>query len=263
MGGGNILLLKDIPLKNKIKCGKFYFPSNEADLICAKSVRKLVTKAVDLDEFLGEAGSVTLVEVNGKKLAFFTLHQLNLTNKFIDRELLENVLIPSLSTGEFRNIPMNSLHHCLDENDEEYLDIIALEADDSFDVVKKESCYFYPLQNYGNKKVHQYFYVGYPILEDNIQLNSYGGTTEIRNRGSIRSCYFDPNFQSAAKHFQRFTLDPSDYPMNGISGGAVFALIENSMNDFEVVLKGIITRANENFLHIIDSEFISLMAESF
>lgn len=37
------MYISELPFVNKVKVGKIYWPAHEADLVVAKSVRKLVT----------------------------------------------------------------------------------------------------------------------------------------------------------------------------------------------------------------------------
>ncbi|MCF6275012.1 MAG: hypothetical protein L3J05_04535, partial [Robiginitomaculum sp.] len=127
-----------------------------------------------------------------------------------------------------------------------------------------ESCYFFPVTNSVETKIHSYFYVGYPNLSDNIKYGEYGKTEEIRNRCSVRECKLDENYSSHAAHFKRFLIDSSTYTVDGLSGGAVFSLNESQDKHFEILFEGIITRANEEkYLHVIDKTFILKMARSF
>lgn len=206
-----------------------------------------------------------MLKIASSKLAFFTSHQLGKIDlKNIGTKILETIMIPSLSETEFRNLPMNVLHHCLEDNDEEYLDILALGAEESSGTLQQESCHFFPVTCSEGMTVHSYFYVGYPNLPDNISYSEYGKTEEIRNRCSVRECKLDVNFKSHAAHFKRFLINPSKYSVDGLSGGAVFSLNQRQDKYFEILFEGIITRANKDkYLHVIDKAFILKMANSF
>ena len=73
--------------------------------------------------------------------------------------------------------------------------------------------------------------------------------------GQLFDCKFDNQFRSHSQYFKRFTYETRFTELDGFSGGAVFSLIGN-IDDYKIVLEGIILRAGNGFAHIIDSNFL-------
>jgi hypothetical protein len=120
----------------------------------------------------------------------------------------------------------------------------------------QEAPYFFPVQKFTYENRHASFFIGCPTSAGFIDYEP----TRLHIVTRFSDCSFDPSFQTTNKHFQRFAYDTvgkdgTSREVDGLSGGAVYSLVGET-GHWEIVLDGIIVRAGNGHLHIIDSDYL-------
>ena len=250
------MLISEIPLKKQVKFGDFYHSPREIDLICAKSVRKLLSKQIGDDRFFGDCGSTTLVKVKSDYFALFTGHQIGNPNYLeIKPEFSENYIIPSLSP-QLRNLSTSKLVYSTGKRGDEFEDIVGFKIFTEDKEFKKEKAYFCKVVKPNRTQMRQHFYVGYPRLDNLIRYDEMGVLQEIKQNGVVNDCKLDGEFASPTPYFRKFFHELNNRPADGLSGGAIFVLTDDGCNNYEVFLDSIIVRGNNEFLYGISAEYI-------
>lgn len=93
-------------------------------------------------------------------------------------------------------------------------------------------------------------------MEEYIEAFCQGEVGKINLRRAIAYCDLDPEFSTNVEYFRRYKFNTQQTVVDGYSGGAIFSLIGN-LENFEVVLDGIAVRANKQYVHIIDSNYLA------
>lgn len=251
-------MLSELPLANKVKFGNYWHSVRDVPNVCAKSVRRLVTKEIGDDRFWGMCGSTTLVNWKSKDYALFTRHQISNANpQELPEDFSENYLIPSLRPT-FKNLSVTGLKFPVEDIDEEYFDILAFNLNpDDKDVIRERVHFCNGLL--GQKVINgSWFYVGYPNIPDSLIYDeNHERVIDFKQSVLVKDCKFDEKYQGP-DFLKRYTHSLTKYSADGLSGGAIFCLTQTQVG-FEVGLDAIITRGNQNYLYGINSNFLDLL----
>ncbi len=248
------MFITDVPSLNAVKIGNLYFKANNQNIArVANSVRVLTTESLENPDYLGKAGSCTLISWKNDCFVVCTRHQL-LTEKdtLPDQKILETARFVSVVVGKtLSNIPTDNCIFVSDNSEEEYSDILIFRAAKDHATVVQERPNFYPIVTLGAIERHLSWIVGYP---SNLNIIEYE-PQHIVIVGQLFDCSFDKVFSSHSRNLKRFTYDPKFTAVDGFSGGAVFSLTGNT-GDLRIVLDGIVLRAGNGFAYIIDVNFL-------
>lgn len=254
------MLIVDLPEQNAVKIGKLYFKPKNIEPQIARSVRLLVLEDKDNPNFLGRSGSCSMLQHGSTNLVACNRHQIGLAaGKIPDLRQLEALRFTSFNDPtSLTNIPVENCIFETTNEDQEYHDLLVFRVQETWDGLAREAPYFFPLKKFESKskRVSSWF-VGCPSSETNMEYEPQ----KIDIKTVISSCSFDSQFRSCNEHFRRFSYDNGDRSMDGFSGGSVFSMI-GDIGSFEVVFDGIIVRAGQGFLYIIDADYLGRVAEA-
>lgn len=224
-------------------------------------VRSIVLEGDDpvTSGFLGRTGSSTLVRIAGKNYICLTEHELKTSE-------LSHVRIVSGLDGKLDNITFDS---CIVPRGkwtkgEEFSDLILLHANKQSRDSNPDYIHFFPIKKFDRSKIFASLIVACPFYNNNFKMDDITGETlHYHQTTVVRDCVWDSDFTSYAKHVERFHYTPKEeYPENGMSGGAVFSIVEE-YGDLEVFLHGIIVRAGSGKLTVVSSDFFFNFKEEF
>lgn len=208
---------------------------------------------------LARRGSSTLVGFADRRFVVLTRHQFDLPpGSDLPADILETIRIGT-GDGRLANIP---LQRCIfEENnpDEEYHDILIFEAAESWESAAIDRPFFHPLAPFSHQPRRASFLVGYPTLPNVMDeyLERYFERKEgnINIKRVISDCEIDFGYQTKASYLRRYRHDREGKIIDGYSGGAIFSLIRG-FNGFEMILDGIVVRAGENYVYIVDVDYL-------
>ena len=239
---------------NSVKCGELILPfSSLNDRLC-NFVRSVVLEADDpiISGSLGRTGSSTLVRLANRNYICLTKHELK------DSEL-SHVRIVSGFGGKLENVTFDSCIYPSGDwaKDEEFSDILLLHAHKQSSDSNCDYIHFFPVRKFSREKIFASLIVACPFYPNNFAIDyETGVTTHYHQTTVVRDCTWDDEFSSHAKYLERFNYIPKEkYPENGMSGGAVFSIVDIDGN-LEVFLHGIIVRAGNGKLSVVSADFL-------
>ena len=203
--------------------------------------------------FLGRTGSSTLARINGTNYICITKHELKLTGG------LGEIRIAAGFGGVARNITFDQAIFADGPwaEHEEFADILLLRAHKQELLQNPDFPYFIPVRAFDRDKVFASFIVACPFYDDNIEVDPMTGeTTGFHQKSVVRDCEWDKTYRGYARFVEKFTYTPkAEFTENGMSGGAVFSIVETP-SGLEVFLHGIITMAGNGSLYVVSSAFL-------
>lgn len=214
---------------------------------------------MDNPNYLGRSGSCTLLKFGNKKLVVCTRHQLGIKPGHAPNYKELNALrFSSFSNKQnLSNIPVENCLFETGNSEQEFHDLLIFRVQENWQGLTQESQYFFPLDGFRNSVPRlQSWFVGYPSSETKIEYEPQN----IKMKAVISRCNFDPNFVSSNQFYRRFQYEEDARSMDGFSGGAVFSMV-GDVGSFEVIFDGVIVRAGGGYMHIIDADYLSSVAE--
>ena len=240
---------------NSVKVGSIIIPFSSLNAHLGNFVRSVLIEHDDpySGGILGRSGSSTLIQVFGKRYICLTKHEL----KNMD---LSNVRVVSNNETALENITFNNSVFPVGawSEEEEFKDIILLETEHQTPEKLRDYNYFMPIKPFDRKQIFASLIVACPIYDDSFEVDYENSETRgFHETTVVRDCVWDAQYKGHAKFVEQFTFDrKSIYPENGMSGGAVFSIVDSN-GDLEVFLHGIITRAGGiGRLTVVNCDFL-------
>ncbi len=262
------MLLNEIPGMNGIKTGRFVLKPESLSDHLTRSCRMVVSEGVSGILPIGRTGSATLVRCEGHDCVFMTRHQLDLKPHEPPDEAILNTIRVSSGQDRLRNIPLRNCVFHTSDTDEQFADILAFRAAETWQTQTADLPYFFPLARFHKGPRVLSFMVGYPTASNSLdeyhetfyETLEVGGVGKIPMTRAIRDCVIDPAYTSHARNVRRYTLNRPAGDLDGYSGGAVFSLI-GTLGTHEIVLDGIIAMAKDDQVYIVDADALTDMLE--
>lgn len=245
---------------NSVKCGNFVIPFASLNQRLCHFVRSIIIEKENLEwaEFLGRTGSSTLVRIYGTNYICLARHELK------DGRALEEVRISSGFDQKLENITFDSAIFPEGDwsKDEEFKDIMLLRAHRQSLDANPDYVHFFPVRSFDRDEIFASLIVACPFYTNNFEIcNESGKTKSFHETTVVRDCVWDTDFRSNAKFVESFNYSQSEkFPEDGMSGGAVFSIVEKS-EGLEVFLHGIIVRASSGKLKVVSSDFLLNLRE--
>jgi hypothetical protein len=247
------MFLTQLPTENAIRVGNWLHKPSAVNQLLARSV-KLVVHEVTADQgYLSHTGSCTLLAYRGRPFIVATRHQLGIpAGVKPDTEYFDMLRFSRTSGDHLGNIPVDACAFETTNCEEVYHDLLFFKVHASWNELSAERPYFFPINTFtdGDRRI-SYFY-GHPSSRNVI---SYDPSLHAHVATALIDGYLDRDFTSQAEYYRRYRYERSDYEVDGFSGGAAFSLIESPIG-WQIVLDGIIVRAGNGYLHIVDSTFL-------
>lgn len=249
----------DLPSLNSIKVGNLFLKPSAIEDYLSRCSRMVLRESQDRNLPMWRCGSATLLRFAGINYVVMTRHQLGVPRgETPDKTALETVRIAA-GMERLSNI---LLEHCVFETghrDEEYHDLIFFKTAQNWKTKTADAPYFFPLTAFSLQPRQMGRLVGYPSLDGVIDgyHERFGiePVGEINIKRSIMDCEIDPTFKSNAFHYRRYSHHHPGAVMDGYSGGAVFSMI-GDVGNYEIVFDGIVVRAGESDVYIIDADYL-------
>ena len=259
MGGVDLISNKFLTI-NSVKCGRFVIPFSQLNQRLCHFVRSIIIEKEDVEwgGFLGRTGSSTLVRLYGTNYVCITKHELK------DGRALDEVRIASGFGGKLENITFDSAVFAEGDwsEEEEFCDILLLHAHKQSLNENPDYVHFIPVRAFNRKKIFASLIVACPFYENNFEVDFESGETKgFHQTTVVRDCVWDENYKSNAKYVESFYFSQKkEFPEDGMSGGAVFSIVEES-DGLEVFLHGIIVRASSGKLKVVSVDFLLNLKE--
>ncbi|MBL4600373.1 MAG: hypothetical protein JKX93_15535 [Rhizobiaceae bacterium] len=258
-------MIEDLPSTQAIEVGRLFLKPKSVNEIIMRVCRTLLLEAKDTSLQLGRAGSATLVRYKNKNFILITRHQLGLdSGQSPPRDILETLRITSSQKNYLGTIPIQECIFEISNSEEEFHDILVFEVATNWQNQSMDAPFFYPIEPFSNLDRHLSFLIGCPmsaeVMRDYTDAHICGDVGEIHLETVLFNCELDQGFKSNAAYYKRYTTSADLPTMDGYSGGAVFSLVGN-MNNWKMMLDGIVLRGGNKFIHIIDSNYLSKILE--
>lgn len=261
-----MMLISDYPYYNTVKVGSLYLKPESVNETITHCCRMVLRESGDLTLPLWRSGSATLVRYAGINYVIMTRHQLLIQKGMEPPEDIVTTIRVSSGLDQLKNIPIQKCLYETSNPEEEYHDILIFEVASTWKNQEIDAPYFFPLGPFKKTKRITSLVVGYPSIGDVMEdyhdnFYSKGESKENAEKGKIHlkrmigDCVMDERFKSNAEYFRRYIQNKSRPHMDGFSGGAIFSLI-GEISNMEIVLDGIILRANEQYVHIVDVDYL-------
>jgi hypothetical protein len=260
LGKGINLQIGDLPSQNAIKSGTIYLKPGAVEEHISRSVRMVVLEDNSNPEYVGRRGTCTLLRRDQNRFIVCTRHQLGIESGISPSSyILGTLRFTSLNNAEFlTNIPVVNCIFETGNSDQEYHDLLIFRVQESWGGISQEAPYFYPLEHFHCKTKRKYSWVtGCPTSESHFE---YGTQKKAEIRTVILNCTFDTSFSSKNEHYRRYKYDQPGREMDGLSGGSIFSM-KGDAGDFEVVFDGIVVRAGQGHIHIVDADYLMRVVE--
>ncbi len=90
----------------------------------------------------------------------------------------------------------------------------------------------------------------------------FGKIGTIHLKTVVSDCKIDNDFSSSVEYFRHYDGGPSKYSVDGFSGGPVLSLV-GELGDLEVVLDGVVVRAGNAHIYIVDTDYITSVLKTY
>ena len=225
----------------------YRFPALEA-------VRPVMLQNKSSPEYPGVLGSCTMMEFSEKYFIACTRHQLEISQgSEIELNRKSSPLFMTRYVGsQLINIPVVACYFATDLGEEEYHDILLFSVEREKANELGESQYFFPLSALSNSTKGQSLLVGCPSSKQTVNYEPL----DITFTTQAVVCRLDQEYHTSSKYLKRYIYDPQKATeLDGFSGGAVFStgLTEGENG---TALDGIVTRAGNGFVHVVDANFL-------
>lgn len=257
------MLLSELPRANGIKFNDLILKPRGIEAIVSRSCRLVLLESnTDRTLPLGRTGTCTLLKNRQRRFVVMTRHQLGLQpNVAPDLDVLETVRVAS-GQGQLRNIPLGNCIFETSNSDQEFHDLLFFEVSGDWIGANLDAPYFVSVNGFNSGKRHLSRVFGCPVLPVVMgeYLENFGSETEARIhiKTSFAACQFDEDFQSTTPYYRHYLGGPEQYPADGISGGAMFSVVDG-YDGYEMVLDGIVVRAGNGHVYVVDADYIELV----
>lgn len=188
-----------------------------------------------------------------------TRHQLHIgRGVVISEENLSLIRVSASEDGQLKNIYTDKCLFDTSSTDEEFHDLIALRAVAGDQPNIRDAHKFFPLESFSNFTRRNSFVVGYPTFANAMDYDA----SHLKSQRAIIGCTIDPSFKSHASLFKKARLDTDKYALDGLSGGAVFSLVEVP-SGYAMMMEGIILRGSGTEIYFVESAYLHTMLSSF
>ena len=256
------MVLNEFLTINSVKCGKVIIPFASLNSHLCQFVRSIVVEQNDprWAGYIGRSGSSTLVRIFGTNYICLAKHELGI------EQGLDKVRISTGSDDKLDNITFDSVISPAGRwsEDEEFSDIMLLHAHEQSPENNPNYVYFFPVNVFDRQKIFASLIVACPFYDNNFDVDNETGETKCFHETTVvRDCYWEQNYKTNAKYVESFTYNANaGFPENGMSGGAVFSIVETGQG-LEVYLHGIIVRASSGKLKVVNSNFLLNLQDDF
>lgn len=246
------MLVRDLPAFNAVKAGRFFVKASGIDDVLSESVRMV---SFEFEGILGRSGSCTLFRVGNRDFVATTRHELLIGRGRAptDKEL-ESVRFVTTQNGMVANIVVEQCIFERSSVDEEYHDVLVFVVAAQAEQPRNDRHAFFPCHGFAPGIRRASMFIGYPTLDGVMDYED----NHVRLKKVTADCRYDESFRGNAQFHRRYSYEEEDRHVDGFSGGAVFSLMGDKA-DYELVLDGLIVRAGNGNLHIVDSDFLMHM----
>lgn len=259
------MLIRDLPAKSAIKFGKLFYKPNSINSIISKTCRLVLLEADDLSLPLGRTGTCTLVKYRDNHYVIMTRHELDWNvGVSPNREMLDTIRPTELdSKTNFSSIPLDQCYFESSNPDLEYHDLVFFKVQKHWEGLKREAQCFSPVVEFSKNIRLKSWIIGCPILpivmDGYWNAHSKGKIEVIKIKTSIGYCTFSSDSRKG-NYLREYTNLDKNMEMNGMSGGAIYSLVQNEYG-YQIVLDGITVRAGNGNAYIVDSDYILMMLQ--
>jgi hypothetical protein len=219
------------------------------------AVRPLMLVNQSAPDYPGLRGSSTLLTINSKYFIACTGHQFGLAvgDEAINSAGLSPLFVSHREDKSLEVFALQSCHIATDGGHDEYHDIRIFEADDKTVIALNEATDFFQLERFENERRTQSLMIGCPQQYCSMTYDPI--SVSFATQGVV--CEFDQEFNSNSRFLRRFKYVPGGAAnVDGFSGGAIFSLFEGGAEMAKVRFDGIVTRAGNGFVYVVDANFL-------
>ncbi|MBO6763884.1 hypothetical protein [Maricaulis sp.] len=248
--------LKDLPGQTAVRFGSLFWTPKEIGRVLAQTVRPFILETTDPLPLVGRVGTTTLVSHQGSKYAVATRHQLSVNGGVnLTEEDVDAVRIGAKEGGRLINLPVNKCVFETGNPDEAFHELVFFCVDEKFPQVSRDSYYFANLSKIDSGKYLKSVAYGLPHLNEQVDYDNSHLKIHIQEIW----CEYDANFKTHNRNFRKLNIiNPEGKFYDGMSGGAVFSFYRHQ-KEFLVLLDGVIVRAGNGQIYIVDTEYLEQM----
>jgi hypothetical protein len=169
-----------------------------------------------------------------------------------DSDYFDTLRFSSSSGDRLRNIPVDACAFETTRSEEAFHDLLFFKVHTGWSELSAERPYFFPVDVFADADRRISYFYGHPSSRSII---SYDPSLHAHVVTALIDGHLDQDFTSNAEYYRRYRYEQTDYEVDGFSGGPAFSLIK-SPSEWQIVLDGIIVRAGNGYLHIVDSTFL-------
>lgn len=215
------------------------------------------------DGYFGATGSATIVRYRGRHYAICTRHQVRLKHGVPPpASLLESLVVtsvreanPTTGRNQMGHIPFDRCHYDDEAGDEEYGDLLFLEALETYEGIGFDRPHFFEIAA-PRGVVLDMVAIGNPSAGNNVHYEP----TILNIFSKALYCEEDAGFTSSASHLKRYSYSDDLPIVDGLSGGAVFSF-RRLRGATRTYLEAIIVRGGNGSLYGISIEYLLRMLE--
>jgi hypothetical protein len=233
---------------------KAILDTTQFEFAAGNAVRPVLFQTKELPEYPGILGSCTMLALNNRFFIACTRHQLSIEHGKEDRieSSASPLFVSHTNSGCLANIPVEKCFFSTSSTEEEHADILLFETSIARATEALELCRFFPLSTFWTGPRLHSLAIGCPTESRSLEYEPF----RVVFITEAITCNIDQSFNSACKFVKRFEFYQFlDRNLDGISGGAVFSAIQTSTG-IQHIFDGVITRAANGSIYVVDSSFI-------
>lgn len=228
--------------------------TSQFEFAAGNAVRPVLLQDASLPDLPGILGSCTMLAFDKRLFIACTRHQIGVRFGQEDQIKMSAspLFVSHTSSGILENIPVTKCLFSTASHEEEHADVLLFETTTAMAKQTSELRHFYPLSTFWKGERLHSLAIGCPSAKRILEYEPL----RVEFVTEAFACSFDQSFKSASQFVRRFEFAqlPSRN-LDGFSGGAVFSAVKTSTG-IQHIFDGIITRAGEGSIYVVDSGFV-------